>query len=91
MKEFAKKINVPVIAISQVTNVIDEETPIKLMDARDSKTISQMSDYVIGIWQEDNNQVLAILKNRKGGLGKVYRKVDTKSLTFENLDKTHKF
>lgn len=90
MKEFAKRTNIPVIAISQVTNIADKETPIKLMDARDSKTISQMSDYVIGIWEEEEKQVLAILKNRKGGLGKVYRTVDTKSLTFKEIDKTHK-
>jgi hypothetical protein len=84
MKSFAKEVDVPLIVISQVTDVENESQEIKLMDVRDSKTIVQMSDYVVGLYVDKtkNQQVLKILKNRKGGLGKIYRPIDRKSMKF---------
>lgn len=84
MKTFAKKLDVPVIVLSQVTGISDPTTPISLNDSRDSKTIEHMSDFVIGIWSGgEDKQILGLLKNRKGALYQVSRKVDKKTLKFE--------
>jgi len=85
MKSFAKRLNVPLIMISQVTGVENNTTAISLDHSRDSKTIAQMSDYVIGIWiDEKDQQVLRLLKNRKGGLGTTTQTIDRNSLRFGN-------
>jgi len=86
LKNFAKEMNVPVIALSQVTGIEDEYERINLMDSRDSKTIVQMSDYAIGIRLSkdgDDIQILDLLKNRKGGKGTGKLKIDRKSMRFE--------
>lgn len=82
MKRFAKRANVPLICLSQVTDVESNEDIINLMDSRDSKTIPHMSDYVLGLWINNNEQVIALLKNRKGGLTRVTRTIDKESLRF---------
>jgi len=86
LKNFAKEMNVPVIALSQVTGIDNEYERINLMDSRDSKTIVQMSDYAIGIRLSkdgDDIQILDLLKNRKGGKGTGKLKIDRKSMRFE--------
>jgi hypothetical protein len=88
-KQFAKNMNVPVILVSQISNVLDAETEVKLMDARYSKTISIMGDFVLGIWIEkipnsDNiKQIISVLKNRKGKLITIEREINAKCLKFE--------
>lgn len=87
LKTFARKVDVPLIVISQVTDVENEYDTFGLMDARDSKTIGHMSDYVLGIRLEseenDNIQIITIHKNRKGGKGKVKMRINKESLRFE--------
>jgi len=87
LKTFAKDMNVPIIAISQVTGVEDEYEKISLMDSRDSKTIAQMSDYAIGIRMkkgEDDVQILDLLKNRKGNKGSCELRINRDSLKFSD-------
>ena len=89
IKNFAKDLNIPVIAVSQVTGVDDEYEKIGLMGARDSKTIAQMGDYVLGIRLKKNTediQIIEILKNRKGGKGSIELKIDRKSLRFSEME-----
>jgi len=83
-KKVMKNLNIPVIQVSQVTGVENNHTPIVLNDSRDSKTINIMSDYMVGIWmnEEQTHQIIALLKNRKGGLCKIKRKINKKSLRF---------
>jgi len=82
MKDFAKSIPVPVIVLSQVTDVESSNDVIKLMDSRDTKTIPHMSDYVLGVWLDGDSQVISLLKNRKGGLVTVTRSIDRQTLNF---------
>jgi len=97
MKNFAKQLDVALIVLSQVTGVKSAETEITEMDVRDSKTIVQMSDYVIALYLEemtDNEkaaevspiQIVDLRKNRKGKLGSVRRMIEQKTLTFKLLD-----
>jgi len=88
MKDFAKDMNTAVIALSQVTGVEDEFAKINLMDSRDSKTIGQMSDYVLGIRlnkEKEDRQIIDILKNRKGGKTKGEIDIDKKNLRFTEV------
>ena len=82
-KQFAKKMNVPLIAISQVTGVQNCREALDLMKARDSKTIPIMSDYVLGIRQKGGELEISLLKNRKGGLCSVTTNISKKSLRLE--------
>ena len=70
------------------------------MDARDSKTIVQMSDYLICLYLEEMSeadkkaklnpiQVVDLQKNRKGRTGKVQREIEQRTLTFINRDIVH--
>jgi len=85
-KYFAKRCNVPVIQLSQITGVSSNEAPVHLMDARNSKSIAHMSDYVIGLWVKKPYLVISLLKNRKGGLCTVHVKMNPKSLRYDVID-----
>ncbi|MBW1729015.1 MAG: hypothetical protein JRJ62_15915 [Deltaproteobacteria bacterium] len=100
MKNFAKELDIALVTLSQVTGVESSEDVVKAMDARDSKTIIQMSDYVICLYlqemtdDERNNgmnpiQVIDLQKNRKGRTGKVLREIEQRTLTFINRDEHH--
>jgi len=100
MKNFAKELDIALVTLSQVTGVESSEDVVKAMDARDSKTIIQMSDYVICLYlkemteEERNNginpiQVIDLQKNRKGRTGKVLREIEQRTLTFINRDEHH--
>jgi replicative DNA helicase len=93
MKDLAKEMNVPIIFLSQITKAFTEFTELELGAARDSGAIDEASDFILGLWKEKDNripeeqtnipQMLGILKNRKGGLGKIEIKLDKRSLRVE--------
>lgn len=85
-KQFAKQFYVPVVQLSQISGVESNEVPLHLMDVRNSKTISQMSDYVIGLWIEGDYLVASLLKNRKGGLCTVRMNINPESLRYKIVD-----
>jgi len=88
LKIFARKINIPIIAISQVTGKENEYSKIDLMDMRDSKTLAQMSDFSIGISLEEGTtdiQSIRVLKNRKGRKVKGRVKISRDTLSFTEL------
>ena len=94
MKSFAKDLNVPLICLGQVTGVESADEALDIMHARDSKTISHMSDYIIVIYLDKDDpdkmtQIMELKKNRKGGLGKVKRYIDRKTLNFKIIDEIH--
>lgn len=90
MKDLSKELNVPIIFLSQVTKAKTEYDQLEINSARDSGSVDEASDFVLGLWkQKDKGQEaeqpdiklnLAILKNRKGGLGKVSVSMSKRSL-----------
>lgn len=90
MKDIAKDLNVPIIYLSQVTKAYSEYDELQLGAARDSGAIDEASDFILALWKEREAKQdlypkeftlnLGILKNRKGGLGKVSIQMDKRSL-----------
>ncbi len=88
MKDLAKELDVPVIFLSQVTKAAGEYDELHINSARDSGVIDEASDFVLALWKEkdtrtnagDIPQMLGILKNRKGGLGKIKIEMDKRTL-----------
>lgn len=90
MKDISKETNSPIIFLSQVTKKYSEYDELELGAARDSGSIDEASDFVLALWKEKDSRPtsqqtdiplkLGILKNRKGGLGKVSITMDKKSL-----------
>ena len=69
-KDVAKLINLPVVLLSQVSRKGGEgATEITMEMGRGSGAIEEAADTVLGLWQEDDNLICKILKNRKGRKG----------------------
>lgn len=98
LKALAKELNVPVLALSQLSRAIESRggKP-RLSDLRDSGSIEQDADVVIFIHREDktsdesektNIAELLIAKHRNGPVGQVELYFDKKTTTFLNLEKS---
>ena len=96
MKDLAKEINVPIIFLSQVTKQFTEFDELQINSARDSGSVDEASDFVLALWKEKDKRpedeqkdiplMLAILKNRKGGVGKSKIVMDKRSLKIVERD-----
>ena len=96
MKDLAKEINVPIIFLSQVTKQFTEFDELQINSARDSGSVDEASDFVLALWKEKDKRpedeqkdiplMLAILKNRKGGVGKTKIVMDKRSLKIIERD-----
>jgi KaiC/GvpD/RAD55 family RecA-like ATPase len=90
LKETAKQLDVPIIFLSQVTKQFQPTTELELGAARDSGSIDEAADFVVGLWRDaggvetddDVPMKCAILKNRKGGLGSMSITMNKRSLRF---------
>jgi len=95
IKDTAKELDVPIIFLSQVTKAAGEYDELYINSARDSGVVDEASDFVLALWKEkdkreeqpDIPQILGILKNRKGGLGKVKIEMSKRSLKITERDK----
>ena len=98
LKALAKELNVPVLALSQLSRAIESRggKP-RLSDLRDSGSIEQDADVVIFIHREDkardesektNIAELLIAKHRNGPTGQVELFFHEKTTTFLNLEKS---
>jgi len=98
LKGLAKELNVPVLALSQLSRAIESRggRP-RLSDLRDSGSIEQDADVVMFIHREDkardeaertNVAEILIAKHRNGPVGKVELYFDEKTTTFLNLEKS---
>jgi len=98
LKGLARELNIPVLAISQLSRAVEHRTPQipKLADLRDSGTIEQDSDVVLLIYREDrynpettrkNIADIIIAKHRNGPVGKVELYFDDQRVCFRNLEK----
>jgi replicative DNA helicase len=100
MKIMAKELNVPVICLSQLSRANESrqnKRPL-LSDLRESGTIEQDADVVLGLYRDDyynedsefpNIAECLILKNRRGETGKFELRWIPEYTTFQSLEKRH--
>ena len=102
MKVMAKELNVPVICLSQLNREgekrgKDDRRPL-LSDLRESGSIEQDADIVMGLYRDDyynaeseepNIAECIILKNRRGETGTVKLRWDPEYTNFSSLDMHH--
>jgi replicative DNA helicase len=104
LKGLAKELNIPIIAISQLSRAVEQREGRKprLSDLRDSGSIEQDADLVIFIHRDDktdfekakrenklNRAQVIIAKHRNGPTGEIAFYVDPASLRFRTEDKFH--
>lgn len=101
LKLIAREMNVPLIALSQLSRSVESRTPPipQLSDLRESGSIEQDADIVSfiyrpGYYEPDNPEVkniteLILAKHRNGPVGKVQLYFHPERLRFMSLDKRH--
>lgn len=100
LKLLARELNVPVIALSQLSRSVENRSPQipQLADLRESGSIEQDADIVMFIYREayynpeterENITDLIISKHRNGPVGKVELYFHPERLRFMSLDKKH--
>lgn len=100
LKLVARELNVPVIALSQLSRSVESRSPQipQLADLRESGSIEQDADIVMFIYREqyynpetDRKSItdLIIAKHRNGPVGKVELYFHPERLRFMSLDKSH--
>ncbi len=100
LKLIARELNVPVIALSQLSRTVESRSPQipMLSDLRESGSIEQDADIVMFIYREDyynpdterqNITDLIIAKHRRGATGSVELFFDKARVRFMSLDNKH--
>jgi len=102
MKVMAKELNVPVICLSQLNRANEQraktERRPQLSDLRESGSIEQDADIVMGLYRDDyyNDDSefpgvaeCIILKNRRGETGTIQLRWDPEFTSFSSLDRNH--
>jgi replicative DNA helicase len=100
LKQIAKELNIPVLALSQLNRGVESRQPPipKLADLRESGSIEQDADIVMFIYRESvykrdlefdrkNLAEIHIAKHRNGPTGLVKLYFDEQKVTFRNLEK----
>lgn len=102
LKSLARELNVPVLAISQLSRKVEERRPQipQLSDLRESGSIEQDADVVMFIYREEmyrgnesskpNIANIMIKKHRNGPTGDVELYFDHENVAFRDLDKTQR-
>mgnify|MGYP000873590977 CR=1 FL=1 len=97
LKGLAKELNVPVLALSQLSRAVEARSPQipKLSDLRESGSIEQDADVVLFIYREDREKKdtdrkciadILVAKHRNGPLGKISLYFNEKNASFLNID-----
>ena len=100
LKLIARELNVPVIALSQLSRSVESRSPQipQLADLRESGSIEQDADIVMFIYREayynpeterENITDLIISKHRNGPTGKIELYFHPERLRFMSLDRKH--
>ncbi len=100
LKLIARELNVPVVALSQLSRSVESRSPQipQLADLRESGSIEQDADIVMFIYREQyykpeterqNITDLIIAKHRNGPVGKIELYFHPERLKFMTLDKYH--
>lgn len=98
LKTLAKELNVPVVALSQLSRAVESRSPQipKLSDLRESGSIEQDADVVLFLYREDrenpetdNKNIVDVIiaKHRNGPVGKVSLYFDEENTSFQSLEK----
>jgi len=98
LKGLAREINVPVLALSQLSRAVEQRTPQRprLSDLRESGSLEQDADVVMFIYREDkyradpSNQGIAeliIAKHRNGPVGSIKLHFNERTVSFSDLAK----
>jgi len=98
LKALARELNVPVLALSQLSRAVEQRTPPipKLSDLRETGAIEQDADVVLFIYREEkykpdtlkkNIADIIIAKHRNGPVGKIELFFDEPRASFKNLEK----
>lgn len=102
LKQLARELNVPVLALSQLSRAVDQRDNKRpqLYDLRESGSIEQDADVVMFIYRKDrhsenaseeeqNLTEILIAKHRNGPLGTVKLRFDQEGVTFQTIDERH--
>lgn len=101
LKGLARELNVPVIALSQLSRSVESRNPQipQLSDLRESGSIEQDADVVMFIYRDDyynpdtserpNTADVLIAKHRHGPTGTAELYFERETLQFKNLDRVH--
>jgi len=100
LKQLARELNVPVLALSQLSRAVESRSPQipKLSDLRESGSIEQDADVVMFLYREDrekpdtpNKNIVEvhIAKHRNGPIGRMSLYFNENSTTFKSLEKAH--
>lgn len=102
LKGLARELNLPVIALSQLSRAVENRSPAipKLADLRESGSIEQDADVVLFIYrkskdttmqniapEEQNLAEIIIAKHRNGPTGSIRLYFDDKRVSFKNLER----
>ena len=98
LKGLARELNVPVLALSQLSRAVEQRSPQipRLADLRESGSLEQDSDVVLFIYRQDRYQPdtprkniadIIIAKHRNGPVGKIELYFDERRVAFRNLEK----
>lgn len=101
LKGLARELNVPVIALSQLSRSVEMRSPKipQLSDLRESGSIEQDADVVMFIYREDyyendserkNLADILVRKHRNGPTGDIELFFNKEQMQFRSLDRTHK-
>jgi len=97
LKGLARELNVPVLALSQLSRAVEQRTPPipRLSDLRETGAIEQDADVVLFICRDikpdspnKNIADIIIAKHRNGPVGKIQLYFDDRRVCFRNLEKT---
>ena len=97
LKGLARELNVPVLALSQLSRAVEQRTPKipRLSDLRESGSLEQDADVVLFIYREDvyhedtprkGMADIIIAKHRNGPVGKIELFFDKQRASFRNLE-----
>ena len=100
LKIMAKELNVPVLCLSQLSRASTQRTDKRpvLSDLRESGSLEQDADIVLGLYREDyfnrestehNTGELIVLKNRHGNTGTINVQWIPEYTTYMSLDTVH--
>ena len=100
LKALARELNIPVIAVSQLSRAVEQRSPQipRLSDLRETGAIEQDADVVMFIYREDryrqetnrkNVADIIVAKHRNGPVGRVELYFDERMVTFRNLEKEY--
>ncbi len=98
LKSLARELNVPVLALSQLSRAVEQRSPQipRLSDLRETGAIEQDADVVLFIYREDryrsdttrkNIADIIVAKHRNGPVGKIELYFDESRVSFRNLAK----